>query len=436
MKFSFRAIFAFICLLSSLSILSNAQDNPLPFRTAIELALKNSATSAIARADLQRARANYQQSRDLFVPQVTFGSGLAYSNGFPLSIEGAAPSIFNVNTQSFLFNAAQREFMKAAKGDIRTTEAQNADRRNDVIMETALAYIQLDLLQSSLNVEKEQQEFAAKYEDIVNQRVQAGLDPNLEMTRAQLAGARTRAQIAEIQAAVDQLRLRLSQLTGLPVNSIRTATETIPKLPDVSQDTDLTAQAVQKNPLVRIAQETATTKSFRAKGEAKQLYPAFDFVGQYAVLARYNNYDEFFQKFQRHNVTIGTLIRFPVFNSPQRDVAKAAEADALKAQKEAQTVKDQVSSETLRLQRSVAQLAAARDVSKLEHQLAQADIDATHEKIQAGGATLKDEQNARITEHQRYTAFLSSSFDLDKAQVQLLRQIGELETWALGPGKP
>lgn len=58
------------------------------------------------------------------------------------------------------------------------------------------------------------------------------------------------------------------------------------------------------------------------------------------------------------------------------------------------------------------------------------------QKIQAGGATLKDEQNARITEHQRYTAFLSSSFDLDKAQVQLLRQIGDLESWALGPGKP
>ncbi|PYP87668.1 MAG: hypothetical protein DMG65_16490 [Candidatus Angelobacter sp. Gp1-AA117] len=435
MKFSFRAILILICVLCPFSILTHAQDNPLPFRTAIELALKNSATSAIARADLQRARANYLQSRDLFVPQVTFGSGLAYSNGFPLSIEGAAPSIFNVNTQSFLFNAAQREFIKAARGEVRTTEAQNADRRNDVIMETALAYIQLDLLQSSLNVEKEQQEFAARYEDIVNQRVQAGLDSNLEITRAQLTGARTRAQIAEIRAAVDQLRLRLSQLTGLPANSIRTSTETIPKLPDVSQDTDLAAQAVEKNPLVKIAQETATAKSFRALGESKQLYPALDIVGQYAVLARYNNYDEFFRKFQRHNITVGALIRFPFFNSPQRDVAKAAEADALKAQKEAQNIKDQVSSETLRLQRSVAQLAAARDVSRLEHQLSQADIDAAHEKIQAGGATLKDEQNARITEHQRYTAFLSSSFDLDKAQVQLLRQTGDLEGWALGPAK-
>jgi len=83
----------------------------------------------------------------------------------------------------------------------------------------------------------------------------------------------------------------------------------------------------------------------------------------------------------------------------------------------------------------VEQLAAAREVAQLEHELSQADIEAAQAKIQAGQATLKDEQNARIAEHQRYTAFLSASFDLDKAQVQLLRQIGELEQWALGAGK-
>ena len=349
-----------------------------------------------------------------------------------MSLEGAAPSIFNVNTQSFLFNPAQRQFIKAAKGEVSTTAAQTADRRSDVMMETAIAYIQLDLLQSSLNVQKEQQEFAAKFEDIVGQRVQAGLDASVELTRAKLTSARTRMQVADIQSAVDQLRLRLSQLTGLPVSAIQTSTETIPKLPEVTQDADLAAQAVQKNPAVQIAEQAASAKAFRAKGEARQLYPALDLVAQYAVLARYNNYDEFFRKFQRHNVTVGAVIRFPFLNPPQREVAKA---DALKAQKEAQNVKDQVSSETLRLQRSVQQLSAAQEVSRLEHQLAQADIETTHEKIQAGQASLKDEQNARITEHQHYSAFLNSSFELDKAQVQLLRQIGELEGWALGPAK-
>src|SRR5215471_5406148 len=193
----FRVLAIFCCFLFSLSLQMAAQDRPLPFRTAIALALKNSAASGVARADAQRARAVYLQNRDLFLPQVTLGSGLAWSHGFPLSLEGSAPSIVDLNSQQFLFNAAQREFMKAAKGDVNATAAQNADRRNDVIMETALDYIQLDLLESSLNVQREQQQVAGKFEEVVNQRIQAGLDAPLEMTRARLASARTRMQMAE-----------------------------------------------------------------------------------------------------------------------------------------------------------------------------------------------------------------------------------------------
>ena len=58
-----------------------------------------------------------------------------------------------------------------------------------------------------------------------------------------------------------------------------------------------------------------------------------------------------------------------------------------------------------------------------------------HARIENGQATLKDEQNARVAEHQRYTALLSSSFELDRIQVQLLRQLGNLEKWALGPAR-
>jgi shikimate kinase len=71
-------------------------------------------------------------------------------------------------------------------------------------------------------------------------------------------------------------------------------------------------------------------------------------------------------------------------------------------------------------------------VAQLEHQLAQADIEATHAKIESGGASLKDEENARVVEHERYTSYLNSSFELDRAQVQLMRQTGKLEDWALG----
>ncbi len=436
-----RLLMIFSLLLSSLaicgstSLVAQTGEKRLPFRTAIELALKNSPANGISRYDQQRAKAIVSQSKDFFLPSMVFGSGLGFSYGFPLSLEGAAPSIFNVNVQGGLINFAQKENVKAAQTDQAISATQGADRRNDVILETALAYMQLDLLQSSMKIQSEQQAAAAKYLDIASQRAQAGLDSQVEITRAKLAVARTRLDIAQTRGASDQLRSRLSQLTGLPVIEIVTDTESIPELPAVSQEQDLPAEAVKANYVAKLADQSVEAKVHRAEAERKALYPSVDLVAQYAVLARYNNYDEFFSKFQRNNVTAGVAIRFPFLNRAQHMAAEAAKADANKAREEAINVKQQVSADTLKLQRSVEQLAAAHDVAELEHQLAQADIEAAHARIENGQATLKDEQNARVAEHQRYTALLSSSFELDRIQVQLLRQLGSLEKWALGPAR-
>jgi outer membrane protein TolC len=435
MKTHARAL-ALVCLaIPAATPLAQENTKPLPFRAAIELALRNSAGTAASRADLLRARATATQARDFFLPQVFAGSGLGWSYGFPLSLEGAAPSVFNVNIQEGLLNPAQRENMRAAKSDVDAALAQAADRRNEVIMETALDYMQLDLLDSSMTVQREQQEAAGKFQETARQRVEAGLDSQVELTRAKLVVARTRLDMARTLAAGDELRLRLSQLTGLPLSAIHTVSESIPSLPALSQDQDLPGQAAEKNIAVRIAEFVSQAKQHRAEAEHRQLYPSIDLAGQYAVLARFNNYAEFFQKFQRNNATVGAAIRIPLFSPGQRASAEAARFDAVKAREDAKSVKQQAGTETLKLQRSVEELTAARDVAQLEHQLALADIETARAKIESGHATLKDEQSARVVEHERYTAYLSSSFDLDKVQVQLLRQIGELENWALGPAK-
>ena len=57
---------------------------------------------------------------------------------------------------------------------------------------------------------------------------------------------------------------------------------------------------------------------------------------------------------------------------------------------------------------------------------------AVQAKMDAGTATLRDQENARLSEDQHYISYLDSSLQLDKAQMQLLRATGELEQWALG----
>src|SRR3954468_2398156 len=107
---------------------ASAKADPVTFRQAVELALRHSGTMAIATADQQRAHASYLELRNMYLPQVTLGSGLGWSYGYPMSIEGSAPTIFNVDTRQYIINAANKAFMNAAKLDWQATGMNIQDK--------------------------------------------------------------------------------------------------------------------------------------------------------------------------------------------------------------------------------------------------------------------------------------------------------------------
>jgi outer membrane protein TolC len=139
---------------------------PVPFQKVIELAVKHSGTMAIAGADQHKAYETYAEARSMYTPQVTLGSGLGFSYGVPLSIEGSAPSAFNVTSQQTLFNMAQRDYIHASRNDWESAKFDIADKRNQVILDTASAYIELDSLVQRLKALQEEQHSAERSEFI------------------------------------------------------------------------------------------------------------------------------------------------------------------------------------------------------------------------------------------------------------------------------
>src|SRR5580698_8614714 len=71
-----------------------AETRTLTLRQALDLALQQNPDLVIARLDQDRARYQVAIARDPFIPKVFAGSGAAYTTGFPASVDGAAPSIF------------------------------------------------------------------------------------------------------------------------------------------------------------------------------------------------------------------------------------------------------------------------------------------------------------------------------------------------------
>jgi outer membrane protein TolC len=429
MKHDWRFI---LCLALQLPILGSwLCAEPLPLKRAVELALSHSTMAAIAGADEQHALDSYLEARDSYLPQMTVGSGLGATWGYPLSLEGSAPSIVNVTAQSPLVNFALRDFVRAARTDWKASTVQSKDQRNQVIQDTVLSYAELCKWESLLSHLEEQQSETLHAEEMVKQRIQQGVDSELAGKQARLATAQVCLRMAQAHSAMDVLRERLSRLTGLPANSIEAVPETIPPLPEVKQEDDLPAQATKTNPAVEAAADRATALDFRAHGEHRLLWPTVDFAAQYALLATFNNYQSFFQagSFQQHNATIGVVIRFPFLNFSQHEHAQAADADALRAHKQAEDAKSQVSEETLKLQRSVEQFAAAQDVSDLQYQIAQSTLEATRTRLDAGNANWHDAEDAREQADRLYYALQDANFDLQRSHIALLRATGDLQNW-------
>ena len=411
----------FLILLVALT----AYAEPLPLKRAVELALAHSTTAGSALADEQRALASYHEARNQYLPQIVAGAGLGASYGFPLSLEGAAPSLFNLNSQSALYNPALREFVRAAKTDWQASTLQGKDQRNQVIQDTVITYAELNKWETLATHLKEAYSQASKMEQLVNQRIQEGVDSEAARNQARLSTARAYLRTIEARGSIDVLRAKLGTLTGLPAVDIETVADSIPALPEVKQDEDLASKALQSNPVISAADTRALAQELRAKGEHRALLPSVDFAAQYALLSRFNNYDEFYQRFERNNATVGVSIRFPFLSPTQVAHAKAADAQAILARNDAKAAKNQVSEETLRLQRSVQQLAAAAEVAELEYQVASSNVETLQIRSESSNATIHDVDDARTQSNERFSALQDAKFQLERAQIALLRVTGD-----------
>ncbi len=405
---------------------------PLTLRQAVELALKHATAAGISAADEQHASASYRELRNSYIPQLNAGAGLGWSDGFPLSLEGSAPSLFNVNAQSALINPALKDFIRAAKSEVIVSTLHTKDERNQIIQDTVLSYTELAKWEKSLSRLREVQAAEEQLEAAVAQRVKEGIDSEVDSAKARLSVARVRLRLAQASGAADVLREHLSGLTGLRVASIEIDPDSVPSLPAVKQDEDLMAKTTDANPAVEAAVEHARAQYLRVKAEHRSLWPSVDFAAQYALLASYNNYEAYYLRTQPNNATVGVSIHFPFFNYAQHERVKEAESEASKASKQAQATRNQVSEETLRLQRSVTQMQAARDVAELEYEIAQKNVEATQTRVDSSSANLHDLDNARTQASDRLIALQDVTFELERSQVALMRATGDLETWARG----
>ncbi len=404
----------------------------ISFTTAIDLALKNSPRVKMAQAEVDKARAVLEQTRDIYIPTLVGGSGLGYSYGFPVG----QPSVFNVTSQSLIFNFSQPDYVRAAHAALNATNFALRDVRQAVAEDAAVTYLMLDRDQQRQAALLEQAGFASHLVSIVQERLDGGQDTPINLTTARLSAAQIHlSQLhAEDELAADQLHL--AKLTGLPATGLTTISSSIPEFSSPAGDPTGTA-APATSPAVESAYAAAQAKQETAFGDARYLWrPQIYFAAQYNRFSKYNNYDQYYRNFQHNNAGIGVEITLPVFDMVHKAKARESAAEAVRALREADLARDQYFEGRQKVRRTTEELAARAEVATLDQQLAQQQLDVLLVQMQTGNGnvngpqmTPKDEQNSRIAEREKYIALLDARFQMRQAQLDLMRQTGELEPW-------
>ena len=408
--------------------------------TAVDLALRNSTAVRMATADVQRAASALSESRDAYVPSFVIGSGLGYSYGFPVG----QPSVYNVTSQSLLLGFSQPDYIRSAKSALKAGELALKDTRQQVILETALDYIELDKLTQETAALDAEGGFSEKLVAIEQDRLQAGLASRSDLLHAQLTAAQIRLKRLHAEAQADALRGKLEHLTGLPASSFVTSSQSIPPAPTFDLKREYDRESIAENDGVRAAYSAAKSKLYVAFGDKRQNFrPQIAFVAQYNRFATFNNYQDYYNHFQHNNFGIGISISFPIYDASRKAKAKESAADAAHAAAQADQARDQTSEQVTELQKSLAELVAQEEVAQLQSELAASDLETVTAQVSSGSSspggqslTPRDEQNAHIQERQRYLEYLNSKFDLLKAELSLLRMVGSIEDWAKSSTHP
>src|SRR5262249_27463567 len=182
----------------------------MTLRQAVTMAVQQNPDVALARFDEETARLAVRVAKDPFMPRVTVGSGLAYSNGFPMSVEGSAPSIVQARATQYIFNRQQSFVIAQAKEDARGAGFGVAGKREDVAYRTASLYLDAGRAERAAGLARKDAESLQKVLETVHEQVIEGRALPLAEKQAALAVARARQSAENLDAEQQEAQTALA----------------------------------------------------------------------------------------------------------------------------------------------------------------------------------------------------------------------------------
>jgi outer membrane protein TolC len=414
------------CVLSANAAFGQEQE-PLTLKQAVTLAVQHSSDLALARARYAIAEQQAAFVRSPFAPNLFAGSGVGYTLGFPMTVGGAPPALFDVAYVQTVFNRPLQGQAHAAERRADVERLSLDDSRDAVMLLTAEVFLDLVQVRQALEARRGTRNASARILEITESRVAEGHELPVESLRAKLDRAREEQAIVLLEGREGTLAIELERLTG-----VRSDTRPLEVAPDriVAQAeqpaADLVARALASNSELRRAEYEQRARRDRLHQDRAAYWPTIDVVGEYAMLARFNNYDEFFLRFERNNLNVGIQARWPIFSAQATSAVRVVQAELRQIDVELRHRREEIEAAVRRASQRTRELNVARDTAALEFALAEEQVRMLQERFHADRANLRDVERARLDQADKRVAFLQADFESQQAMLELLKTTGQL----------
>lgn len=406
---------------------ASAEVRPMTLREVVARALERNPEVTLARLAERTAAQRVEIARDAFIPKVYAGSGLAYTNGFPMSIEGSAPTVVQARAVAAVVNRKLSHELAGTREAVRGAAIETEAKRAEVAQRAVELYLEAERLARAIRLVQGQIEGLERVAAAMEARAEEGRELPVEARRARLDVARARQRARVLEADRDYTESLLAVALGLPEGDrVRPAEEPRAALLPESAD-EAVAAALESSAEIRRLESALAAQGYRVRAERAAKLPSLSLVAQYGVFARFNNYDEFFRKFQRHNGQLGVAFEIPLFTgSAAAARAAAAEVEVERLRTELETARRRIAVETRREFERVQTAEAAAEVARQDLDLARENLSIVLARLEEGRAALRDVEAARYLENEKWLAFYDAHYALEAARFRLLGRTGTL----------
>ena len=417
----------FVCLLV-LGLPVQAETYNLTLKQAVDRAVAQNPETVMARLDELKATLGVRVANSPFTPRVGVGSGLAYSNGFPLSIEGSAPAAFQAKAEQYLFNRPQTYAVAQAKESARGAAFASGEKSDEIAYRVASLYIDAARAGRLSESAKKQIESLEKVLQTAQARVEEGRALPVTAQQANVNLLRARQRFVALESDREYTSRSLAVTLGYSAaDQVQPVEEELAPPPIPASEQAAVEQALNASRELKRLESNLSAKGLEIKGDKAQHLPRVDLVAQYALLTKYSHYEEYFAHFQRNNGQIGASIQIPVFaGSGAKAILQQAETDRTHIDAELQSARNKIMLEIHQSYQDIQRADIGRQLAQADLDLARSQLSIVLEQMNEGRAALSAVEEARFIENEKWIAFYDAQFAFERARLNVLRQTGEL----------